>query len=65
MKEMLEQYFTGKPFPEENCIVREGGGIVFSILQVDVSVRFLLLKNGDDFMEQIKGLSKSVQMKLS
>jgi hypothetical protein len=33
MKEMLEQYFTGKPLPEENCIAREGGRegeIVFS-----------------------------------
>lgn len=24
VKEMLEQYFTGKPLPEENYIVREG-----------------------------------------
>jgi hypothetical protein len=25
MKKMLEQYFTGKPLPEENCIASEGG----------------------------------------
>ena len=48
MEEMLEQYFPGMPLPELHC---EGGGIVFSI-HIDVSFRFTLLQNGDEFMEQ-------------
>lgn len=51
MKEMLEQYFTGKPLPEENCIVRER-----ELLSSQHKKMCLLgshsFKNGDDSMEQ-------------